>query len=127
MADAAQRMNTADAIIVSGLELSSRVGVPDSERAEPQRLTLELTLFPRCDFSALGDDLGRTVDYFELTRRVRRLAADRPRKLIETLVSEIADCILSEFSVSEVQLELRKYILPDTAFVAVRLRRKAAS
>lgn len=120
-------MNTADAIIVSGLELSAHVGVPDSERAEPQRLTLELTLFPKCDFSALGDDLGRTVDYFELTRRVRRLAAERPRKLIETLVSDIADCILSGFAVTEVRLELRKYILPDTAFVAVRLQRKAAS
>ena len=116
-----------DAIIVSALELSAHVGVPDSERAEPQRLTLEITLLPHCNFSALGDDLSRTVDYFALTRRVKKLSAERPRKLIETLASEIAECILSEFAVAEVHLELRKYILADTAFVAVRLRRKAVS
>ena len=109
-----------DAIVVSGLELSARVGVPDEERAEPQRLTLEMTLFPCCRFSETGDDLARTVDYFQLTRRIRRLAAERPRKLIETLVSEIADCVVSEFPVREVHLELRKYILADTSFVAVR-------
>ena len=115
-----------DAILVSGLELSAHIGVPDSERAEPQRLTLEITLFPDCNFSVLGDELFRTVDYFDLTRRVKRLTAERPRKLIETLASDIAEYILAEFAVSEVHLELRKYILPDTAFVAVRLLRKRA-
>lgn len=112
-----------DAIIVSGLELSARVGVPDEERSEAQRLTLEMTLFPRCNFSETGDDLSLTVDYFQLTRRIRRLSAERPRKLIETLVSDLADCILSEFAVREVHLELRKYILADTSFVAVRIQR----
>lgn len=115
-----------DAILVSALELSSHIGVPDAERAEPQRLTLEATLFPRCGFSELSDDINRTVDYFALTRRVRRCAAARPRKLIETLVEEIAQCILSEFSVEEVHLELRKYILPDTGYVAVRVQRKVS-
>jgi FolB domain-containing protein len=114
-----------DAILVSKLELSSRIGVPDEERSEPQRLTLNIELLTQRNFSELGDDLSRTVDYFALTRRIQRLAAQRPRHLIETLVDEIAACILTEFPVAEVGLELRKYILADTEFVAVRVRRKA--
>lgn len=115
-----------DAIVVSALELSAHIGVPDAERMEPQRLTLDLTLFPRSDFSGLADDINRTVDYFALTRRVRRCAAEKPRKLIETLVEDIARCILLEFPVAGVWLELRKYILPDTRFVAVRIQRQAS-
>lgn len=116
----------ADAILVSGLELSARVGVPPEEREEPQRLTVSLRMIPRSDFSDLRDDLVNTVDYFELTRRVRRLAAERPRRLIETLVVEIAESVLREFAVAEVEVELRKYILPDTEYVAVRVSRSAS-
>jgi 7,8-dihydroneopterin aldolase/epimerase/oxygenase len=112
-----------DAIVVSNLELSAHVGVPDFEREHPQRLTLNLTVFPKRGFHNLGDDLDHTVDYFALTRRIKKLAAERPRKLIETLVEEIAACILGEFAVAAVDLELRKYILPDTEFVAVRVMR----
>ena len=117
-------LSMGDAILVSNLELSSHIGVPEEERRNPQRLTLNIELLPKRNFSQLGDDLNCTVDYFALTRRIQRLAAQRPRQLIETLVDEIADCILTEFEVSEVSLELRKYVLPDTKFVAVRIRRK---
>ena len=116
---------TSDAILVRGLELSSHIGVPDAERAEAQRLTLNLVLFPSSPLSNLGDELGRTVDYYTLTRRVRQLAGARPRKLLETLAEEICACVLEEFSVRAVEVELRKYILPDTEYVAVRLFRES--
>jgi dihydroneopterin aldolase len=61
-----------DAILVNGLELSAHIGVPDAERVEAQRLTLNLVLLPSSPLSDLGDDLGRTVDYYALTRRVWR-------------------------------------------------------
>ena len=115
-----------DQILVSNLELSAHVGVPEEERAEAQRLTVSLVITPENGFGGLDDELKRTVDYFALTRRVRRLAMERPRRLIETLVEEIASCVLAEFAVREVEVELRKYILPDTDFVAVRLRRHSA-
>lgn len=114
-----------DSIQITALELSARVGVPDQERAEPQRLTANITIFPRRGFAALEDCIENTVDYFALSRRVRQVAAERPRKLIETLGEEICARILEEFAVGGVALELRKYILPDTEYVAVRLYRGA--
>lgn len=118
-------IRASDAILVNGLELSAQIGVPEAERVEAQRLTLNLVLLPVAPLSALGDDLSRTVDYYALTRRVRKLASDRPRRLIETLAEEICACVLAEFSVRAVEVELRKYILPDTEYVAVRLCREA--
>lgn len=114
-----------DRIIVSDLELNAHVGVPDFERSKSQRLTLNLVLIPKRSFGGLDDAIENTVDYFVLTRRIQSIAAERPRKLIETLVEEIAFCVLREFAVEEVDAELRKYILPDTEFVAVRINRTA--
>jgi dihydroneopterin aldolase len=113
-----------DRIFVADLELFSYIGVPDAERAAPQRLTVNLCLVPRVCFSQLDDDITNTVDYFALTRRVRALASERPRKLIETLAQEMAVCCLEEFAVAWVEVEVRKYILADTTYVSVRVQRE---
>lgn len=115
----------ADQIVISELELQAQIGVPEAERKHSQRLTVEMWLTPKRDFRDLGDEIGNTVDYFTLTRRIQELARERPRKLIETLVQEVAECLLGEFPLREVEVELRKYILPDTAYVAVRVSRRA--
>jgi dihydroneopterin aldolase len=112
-----------DTIHIADLELSSEIGVPDVERTHPQRLTVNLTLEPRYGFEHLNDEIENTVDYFQVARLVQALARSRPRKLIETLAEEIAAELLKSFPLREVQVELRKYILPDTAHVAVRIRR----
>lgn len=113
-----------DTIHIARLELASCIGVPDLERAQPQRLTVSLTMECTRRFSDLADDIARTVDYFEICRAVQALAAERPRKLIETLAEEIAVLVLARFAVTAVEVELRKYILPETEFVSVRLRRE---
>jgi FolB domain-containing protein len=115
-----------DAIHVCKLELSAHIGVPEEERERAQRLTVDLRLVPDRDFRNLADNLANTVDYFSLTRRVQLLAAARPRRLIETLAEEIAVCCLEEFGVREVEVEVYKYILPDTAHVSVKVRRSRA-
>lgn len=116
-----------DLIHIEQLELLARLGVPDDERATPQRLSLNLTIEPRRDFRALDDRIENTVDYFEVAQAAQKVATARPRKLLETLAEEIAQTVLELFAVRSVAVELRKFILPDTAFVAVRLRRDRTS
>lgn len=113
-----------DRIHIEGLELSAFIGVPDEERAAAQRLTVSLRLEPVGDFTALADEIGSTVDYHAVCDAVKALSLARPRRLIETLAGEIAALVLGRFAVRAVEVELRKYILPDTAHVAVSLRRE---
>ena len=113
-----------DCIVIEQLELSAHIGVPDDERATPQRLAVSLRLEVERGFRELGDDLRNTVDYFAVCQAVKALAGARPRRLIETLAEEIAAAVLRDFAVAAVEVELRKFILPDTAFVAVKLRRE---
>ena len=112
-----------DQIQVEDLELSARIGVTEAERAAPQRLTVSLALETARALTGLNDDLAQTVDYFRVCEAVKALAAERPRALVETLAEEIAGLVLRDFAVCGVTVELRKYILADTRWVAVRLRR----
>ena len=76
-----------DQIIIRGLLLRCRIGVPDEERAAEQ----ELPGSP--DDRAAGgafpdtDEIEGTVDYHELSFSVQKLASDGERKLIETLAN----------------------------------------
>jgi 7,8-dihydroneopterin aldolase/epimerase/oxygenase len=115
-----------DTIHIEQLELTASIGVPEAERAAPQRLAVSLTLEPIRGLRDLADSLENTVDYFAVCEAVKALAAARPRQLIETLAGEIAAEILRDFAVRAVEVELRKFILPDTAHVAIRLRRERA-
>ncbi len=114
-----------DQIHIEQLELQAHIGVPDEERAQPQRLTISITLQPKRDFRMLEDSLANTIDYFDVCRTVQAHAVDHPRSLIETLAEEIATLITRKYPVAAVHIELRKYILPETAFVSVRLSRTA--
>jgi dihydroneopterin aldolase len=113
-----------DRIRIESLELSSYIGVPDEERATAQRLTASLVLDPMRGFGKLDDRIENTVDYFAVCEFVKALSRARPRHLLETLAEEIAGELLARFPLRAVEIELRKFILPDTAFVAVQLRRE---
>jgi dihydroneopterin aldolase len=113
-----------DCIRIESLELTSRIGVPEEERAQPQRLTVSLVLEPIRDFRVLDDRLENTVDYFVICETVKALSLARPRLLLETLAGDIAGELLARFPLRAVDVDLRKYILPDTAYVAVQIRRE---
>ena len=115
-----------DQILVSNLELLACIGVTDAEQARPQRLTVCLTLTPACGFAGLDDQIENTVNYSAVCKAVRELAAARTPRLIETLAGDIAALILARFACVAVEVELRKYVLPDTDYVAVRLARRAS-
>lgn len=118
-------MNSERIIGIKGLEVDAHVGVPDSERALSQRLLLDLRFASLEQPEDLGDEISRTVDYHALSLRVSGLAGERPRKLIETLADEIAGTLLSEFRLRWIEVTVRKFILPQTEWVSVTIRREA--
>jgi dihydroneopterin aldolase len=67
--------------------------------------------------------LSATVDYDAVAREIRQLAAERPRRLIESLAGEIAQAVLVRPLVCGVLVTIRKRILPGVDDVAVRIHR----
>ncbi len=114
-----------DLITIQNLRVITRIGVPDSERGEPQELSLCIRMRPARPLSGLGDDISRTVDYYRVSQSVLKLAARGERRLIETLADEVATMLLADFELAEVNVEVRKFILPETEYVAVSVSRRS--
>jgi len=112
-----------DRILISRLFLETVLGVPDAERARPQRIAVSIEIGVDTWAAAESDNLRRTVDYEAVANRIKEVAAARPRKLIETLAEEMADAVLEFEGALSVALLLEKFILPDADAVAVRIER----
>ncbi len=112
-----------DQIEIRHLEVQTHIGVPDEERQHSQRLLVSLVIQPNVHFAAMQDRIERTVDYAAVCESVKAIAAERPRRLIETLAEEIAGDLLAQYPIWRIAVEIRKFILPETEFVAVRIER----
>jgi dihydroneopterin aldolase len=115
-------MSTSKISIVD-LEVFYRVGVPDAERAQPQRLLLTVGL--EADFSAAAqsDDLADTINYFAVSQRLLQFGAGREWRLIEKLAADLADALLVEFKPPRVSVEVKKFIIPEARHISVSLTR----
>src|SRR5271155_5447086 len=104
-----------DLIRVVDLEVRAHLGVPAAERARTQKLLISLEMSVGGFRAAAGsDDLAATVDYFEVTKRVKALVAKKPpRKLLETLAENIAADLLAAFPIKTLTVEIKKFILSD--------------
>lgn len=110
-------------IIISDLEVFYQVGVTEAERATPQRLLLSIEMAHDFKAAAASDNLADTIDYFSVCQRLLKFGDGCHWDLIETLASDMAVMILDEFRPQTVTVEVKKFILPQTRHVAVRLTR----
>ena len=115
-------MNSGKISIVD-LEVFYRVGVPDAERAQPQRLLLTVELESDFTAAAKSDGIADTIDYYAVTQRLLQFGEGREWKLIEKLASDIADTVLKEFKPQSVFVEVKKFIIPQARYVSVSITR----
>lgn len=109
-----------DSIRLCAMELSCHIGVPARERAERQKLLADIELTPPRRFSAMGEDIRRTIDYAALAERLKEVAEGTERKLVETLANDLAQCCINEFKALKAEVEIRKFVLPGMACTSVR-------
>jgi FolB domain-containing protein len=111
-------------ITIVDLEVFYRVGISEEERAKPQRLLLTLDI--KFDFSsaAVSGRIGRTIDYYEVSQRLLKLGETRNWRLIESVATDIAGKILSEFRPESVTIEVKKFSIPEARYVSVSLTKQ---
>ena len=105
------------------LKLLCRVGVPDQERAKPQKLLCTATVpVPNLKKAAQTDNIQHTLNYFNLSQLLRKTAQAKERKLIETLAHDLAQAAFTHFPIPWIDLELKKFILPETRHISFQAR-----
>jgi FolB domain-containing protein len=116
-----------DTITITDLEVFYCVGVPDEERARPQRLLLTVEMAHDFRAAAVEDELAGTIDYYAVTQRLLKFGDGVHWKLIETLAVDLAQMILEEFNPRRVHVEVKKFIIPEARHVSVRVERERAT
>ena len=115
-----------DRIRIQGLEVETRVGVPDDERATPQKVSIDIEI--AADLAAAGksDDLTDTIDYGRVTQEVASLVRNAEVHLLEHLAEQIAASVGTFPGVAGVTVEVAKQSPPideDVGPISVRIER----
>ena len=106
-------------ITIVDLEVFYRIGVTEDERAKPQRLLLTVDM--SFDFSSAADSdrIERTINYQTVADDLLKFGEGRSWKLVEKLVSNIAERVLAEYKPQAVMVEVKKFSIPQARFVSV--------
>jgi len=114
-----------DEIRIEQLDVFTRIGVPEQERANPQKLTVSISLWPYQQITDLADHIERTVNYSAVAEETKNFVRDQSVSLIETLSDRLANHLLKSFPIQKVTIELRKFALQDARYVSVTVTRTA--
>ncbi|MET0187713.1 MAG: dihydroneopterin aldolase [Pseudonocardia sediminis] len=120
---------TRDRIELRGLTVRGHHGVFDHERRDGQDFVVDLVVSVDLAPAAASDDLADTLDYGALAQRAAAIIGGPARDLIESVAGEIADDVLTDPRVAEVEVTLHKPSAPiplQFADVAVVVRRSRA-
>ena len=115
-----------DKIHIEQLEVSARIGVPEQERATPQRLTVSISFWPYRQTRDLADKIDQTVNYSAVAEETKSFVRDQSVNLIETLADRLAAHLLKNFPIQKVVVEVRKFVLQDAKYVSATVTRSAS-
>jgi dihydroneopterin aldolase len=115
-----------DEIHIEQLEVSARIGVPEEERAAPQRLTVSISFWPYQQARDRADNIEQTVNYSAVAKETKSFVRDQSVNLIETLAHRLAAHLLKTFPIQKVTVEVRKFPLRDAEYVSVTVTHTAS-
>ncbi len=110
-------------ITIVDLEVHYCVGVTEEERAKPQRLLLTVDMSLDFSSASVSDRIEKTINYHTVAEDLLKFGEGRSWKLVEKLVSNIADRVLAEYQPQAVMVEVKKFTVPQARHVSVSLTR----
>ena len=116
-----------DEIHIEQLEISSIIGVSEHERKTPQRLTINISFWPRRQTQDMADKIGQTINYAVVAEETQRFVQDQSVNLIETLADMLAVHLLKNFPIQKITVEIRKFPLEHAKYVSAIVTRNAAA
>ncbi|WP_433527311.1 dihydroneopterin aldolase [Nocardia pseudovaccinii] len=101
-----------DRIELRGLRAYGYHGCFDYERRDGQEFLVDLTVWTDFAAAAATDDLANTIDYGVLAERAVQIIQGPPRNLIEKVVAEIADDVMTDPRIQSVEVVVHKPSAP---------------
>ena len=70
-----------DYIEIIGLDVNTRIGVPEEERAVAQKISIDVNLKPSNGLKSLNDKIEQTIDYYLVSEVIKRNIRFRTEKV----------------------------------------------
>lgn len=115
-----------DRITLTGLRVRGHHGVFEHEKRDGQDFLVDMTVWIDLDAAARTDRLADTFDYGALATRAAEIVGGKPRDLIETVATELAEDVMTDQRAHAVEVTIHKPSAPiplSFADVAVTIRR----
>ena len=110
-------------IAIVDLEVQYHVGVTDQERAKPQRLLVTVDMGLDFSAAAVSDRIERTINYQAVADELLRFGEGRSWRLLEKLVTNLADRVMMLYAPEEITVEVKKFTIPQARYVSVSTTR----
>jgi len=113
-----------DAILIRDLRVEALIGIHKRERHILQTVSLDLEIgLPGPDVFE-SDQVSDTIDYEQVTLKIRSLAASGHFRLVETFADRIARLLIGDFGAPWVKVSASKIgVLANARFVGVSIER----
>ena len=113
-----------DKVLIENLVVMTTIGVYEWEQKIKQKLTLDIEMNLNHISAGKSDELSDAVDYSEVSQAVTRHIESGCFLLIERVAEEVAELIMSQFSVPGVRIRLFKPgAVANAANVGVDIKR----
>lgn len=98
----------ADILYLHDLKMDCIIGIWDWERQTQQRIILDLDMAVDIQKAAAHDKIQYALDYKGLAERITAFVTASEFFLLETLIEQVAQLILAEYSVPWVRVRVNK-------------------
>jgi len=116
-----------DAIVIRDLRVEALIGIHKRERHVVQTLSIDLEIGIPGTAVFASDKVADTIDYEQVTLRIKALAASGHFRLVETFAERVATLLIRDFGAPWVKVSVAKIgILPNAKFVGVSIERRKA-
>ena len=116
-----------DAILIRDLRVEALIGIHKRERHVVQTLSIDLDIGIPGTAVFSSDRVADTIDYEQVTLRIKALAASGHFRLVETFAERVASLLIADFGAPWVKVSAAKIgILPNAKFVGVSIERRKA-
>ena len=117
-----------DIVYIRELKIPCTIGVWEWERRIKQTVIVDLEMATDVRPAAKSDHLDDALDYKAVAKRVTEYVGNSEYKLVETLAENVAQTVLTEFSVGWVRVRVNKRgALRGATDVGVLIEREAKS
>jgi dihydroneopterin aldolase len=114
-----------DCIQLRDLRIEVLIGIHKRERHVKQTVSIDLDIGLPGDTVFASDRVADTIDYEQVSIRIKALCASGHFRLVETLAGRIAALLTGEFRSPWVRVTVSKIgILPNAKLVGVTIERK---